>query len=48
VLPQAVRRVPVWIAVAAGAGLLLVLLFALDALLSSQAAPFLDSGRTGR
>ncbi len=47
-LPQAVKRVPVWIVAAGGAALLLVLLFVLDAILASQAATFLATGKGGQ
>jgi type VI secretion system protein ImpK len=46
VLPERVRRLPVWVFVAVAAGLLLVLLFVLDTMLASQAAPLL-ADRTG-
>ena len=47
-LPQAVKRVSVWIVAAGGAALLLVLLFVLDAILASQAATFLATGKGGQ
>ena len=46
-LPEQVRRVPVWILMAIGAGVVLVLLFVLDALLASQASTFLEEGVVG-
>ena len=46
-LPGQVRRVPVWILMAIGAGVVLVLLFVLDALLASQASTFLEEGVVG-
>lgn len=46
VLPERVRRLPVWVLAAAASGLLLVLLFVLDTMLASQAADLL-ADRTG-
>lgn len=48
VLPQAVRRIPVWIIAAACAGVVLIVLFLLDGLLASQAADFLATGEVAR
>ncbi|MFT4542029.1 MAG: type VI secretion system protein ImpK [Planctomycetota bacterium] len=48
VVQQGVRQMPVWIMAAAGAGLLLLVLFLLDGLLSSQASEFLETGKVAR
>lgn len=45
-LPERMRRMPVWLLVAAGAGFLLLLMLLLDTILASQAADFL-AGRDG-
>jgi len=48
VVQQTVRQLPVWMMAAAGAGLVLIVLFLLDGLLSSQAADFLETGKASR
>jgi type VI secretion system protein ImpK len=42
---QTVRQIPVWMMAAAGAGLVLLLLFLLNGILGSQAAEFLEKGK---
>ncbi|HEX5053720.1 MAG TPA: type IVB secretion system protein IcmH/DotU [Planctomycetota bacterium] len=44
VLPEKVRRLPVWLFAALGAAFLLLLLFVLDSVLANQAAVFLATG----
>lgn len=48
VLPERVKRIPVWVVAVCGAGLLLVLLFILDAVLASKASAFLAGQDGGR
>jgi type VI secretion system protein ImpK len=45
---QSVSQIPVWIVAAAGAGLILIVLFLLDGLLGSQASEFLETGKVAR
>jgi len=48
VLRQSVKRMPVWMMAVAGAALVLLMLFVLDALLASQASDFLVKGASRR
>tara|TARA_R110002094_G_scaffold79448_5_gene85342 strand:- start:567 stop:1259 length:693 start_codon:yes stop_codon:yes gene_type:complete len=47
-MQQSVSQIPVWIVAAAGAGLILIVLFVLDGLLGSQASEFLETGKVAR